>query len=170
MNIIDAAKRYARANDMAFYSGFVKKMAETKLEFPAIWMEPGELAGKEEEDGETLTYKVKMHMLRLDRNYTQEEMERMWETMRGDALKLFEQMAQDETVAQVCKFNCVPSQSRLTNYGEISMAVSFEAGTAHAGGGTGDSGNSKCRGCINYEECVECVECAECMECTGCME
>ena len=125
--LTNAVRDFAGANELAFRCGFAEQMTESPLEFPMIWAEPPVLCGKKGRNEGTLRYKIRLHILQRNENYSPLFQERIWEGLEKTALRLYEALAVHPKIASTENITCTPARSALTNYGELSVPVTFEA-------------------------------------------
>ncbi|MDR2937186.1 MAG: hypothetical protein LBU80_07620 [Rikenellaceae bacterium] len=127
--LIKAISDFARERGIEFRSGFTNQMTLSKLAFPLIWLEPLVLTGKRGRKEVRSNYRVKLHLLELDRNFPQQEKDEVWNSLADRLVELHDTLGEHPQVIAIRNLECRPDQTRWTNYGELSVTASFEAET-----------------------------------------
>lgn len=129
LDIIKAISDYARSYKMEFMSGFASQMTESKLTFPLIWLEPLTLCDRTGRKDASAKFKVKLHIMQLDQNFPKKPLEQAWEEMTIIAINLFDVLEDNPNFIATKNLICSPTTSRMTNYGELAVTVTFEIET-----------------------------------------
>ena len=122
--IIKTAAEYA---GLAFYTGFAMQMADKRLEFPLLWLEPIIIKDRQGLNEGTITYGVKFHLLIADRNMPQEKKVIIRNGLEKTAMELYGSVIKNPYISDINKLSCSHNTSSLTNYGEIGLTVAFDA-------------------------------------------
>ncbi len=127
--LIKAISDFAHERGIEFRSGFTSQMTLSKLAFPLIWLEPLALTGKRGRKEVRSSYRIKLHLLELDRNFPQQEKDKVWNELADRIIELYDTLGEHPQVTAISHLECRPDQTRWTNYGELSVTASFEAET-----------------------------------------
>ena len=109
----------------SFRQGFIYNTTGIKMELPALWLTPIELAGKTGLSEGVSTYKVILYLFAMNYKYTEEQKEEQWAELESRALDSCETLAQSDHVMRVFGLSCEPDEFAYTQFGELSMKVTF---------------------------------------------
>lgn len=125
--IVEAMRGYAQQAHVAIAGGPPHTLTARKINFPLIWHEPLTLTGKNGRQEGILTYRIKLHWLEKDRNYSAEEQEDVRNEIERNILRLIATLENHSHIQCVRLLSCTPAESALTHYGEIALSVTLEA-------------------------------------------
>lgn len=130
LQLLSLIRQEAQTLGYDFQNGFLYRTARSNFRLPVLWMEPPVLTGVEGRDEGTITYHITLHLMTADRKYDEIQKEEQWETMETQALGLLNTILLQGPLFSLEKIRCTPSEFDLTNRGELSLKVEFEARTA----------------------------------------
>lgn len=120
-------RQTAREAGFAFGTGFPYRIARTSLTFPAMWMEPPLLTAREGREEGRCTYRVTLYLMVADKKYDETRKEFCWHELEAAAQRLLKRLGAEWPVWHLDRIRYTPAEFDLSNRGELSLKVEFDA-------------------------------------------
>lgn len=122
-----AIEKAARQSGYEFFQGFPYRMNSITVRFPALWLVPPKMTRIDGRREGEARYRVEMHLMHLNRKFTETDKEQRWETMERDALRIINRIGPEEGIFCTAAISLTPSEFTLTAHGELSLKAEFDA-------------------------------------------
>lgn len=123
-------KEALKSQKYGLYTGFEYRIPSEKVIFPACWMPPMQLVRVDGRHEGKRTYKITLHLMKLNKKASEAEKERAWSTMEEEALEIIHHIGPQGEVYCIDKIEATPAEFSLSPHGEISLKVEFEVQVA----------------------------------------
>lgn len=123
-------RQTVREAGFSFENGFPYRIARTNFSFPILWMEPPQLIGMEGREEGRKTYRIVLYLMAADKKYDETQKEARWAELETVTQTLLKKLGAQWPIWHIDRIRCTPAEFDLSNRGEISLKVEFDAATA----------------------------------------